>query len=110
MPIKRSRRTGEGPRAALVETCGHELGHAVSTSADIEVRSKLGPEWGDELAADHNAAKWGFGRLLLSQRSGRCAAHHGPVPGEKVVLTFGEHRVAWRVTDDRVPVCEGLVR
>ena len=109
-PIKMSRRTVEGPRAALVETLVHELGHAVSTSADIEVRSKLGREWGSELAADHHAVRWGFGRLIASQRSDRCVAHHGPVPGEEVVVGFGEHRVAWRVTDDRVPVYEGLVR
>ena len=109
-PIKVSRRMIEGPRAALVETLVHELGHAVSTSTDVEVRSRLGGEWGDELAADHHAARWGFGRLIASQRSGRCAAHHGPAPGEEVVVGFGGRRVAWRVTRERVPVCEGVVR
>ena len=109
-PIKVSRPLVEGPRAALVAVLVHELGHAVSTPDDKSVRSRLGEEWGDELAADHHAAKWGFGRVISSLRSGRCVAHHGPVPGEEVVVGFGGHRVAWRVTSDRVPVCDGLVR
>jgi len=100
----------EGPRAGLVGILVHEFGHAVSTQDDIMVRSRLGEEWGDELAADHYAAKWGFGRLIGSLRSDRCAAHHGPGPGEKVVVGFGKHRIAWHVTDDRVPICDGLVR
>ncbi len=83
---------------------------AVSTSDDIEVGTRLGPEWGAELVADHYAAKWGFGRLIASRRSGRCVEHHGPVPGEDVVVAFGEHHAALRITRDRVPVCEGLVR
>ena len=108
--IRVSRALIDGPRAALVGVLAHELGHAVSTPEDVEVRSGLGREWGSELAADHHAARWGFGRLIASRRSGRCAAHHGPMPGEKVVVAFGEYRVTWRITEDRVPVCEGLVR
>ena len=108
--ISVSRPLVEGPRATLVGVLAHEFGHAASTPEDVEARSGLGGEWGSELAADHHAAKWGFGRLLASLRSSRCAAHHGPVPGEEVVVAFGQYRVAWRVTDDRVPVCEGLVR
>ncbi len=102
-PIRVSRRAIEGPRDALVAVLVHELGHAASTPDDIEVRSGLGREWGSELAADHHAAKWGFGRLMTSMRTQRDVGHHGPAPGEEVV-------VAWRVTRDRIPVYDGLVR
>ncbi len=109
-PIRVSRPVIEGPREKLVEVLGHELAHAASTPDDVKVRSGLGREWGSELAADHHAAKWGFGRLMASIRPQRDAAHHGPVPGDRVDVRFREHRMEWRVTDNRVLVREGPVQ
>ncbi len=106
-PIKVSRSLIEEPLETLVAVLVHELGHSVSTADDVEVRSRLGREWGSELAADHHAAKWGFGRLIRSMRPERSVAHHGPIPGEQVVVGFGEHQMGWRVTDNRVLVREG---
>jgi len=105
-PITVSLRLIEAPRDALVEGLVHELGHAVATQEEIEVRSDLGRGWGQELAADHCAARWGFGPLIERMRPDRSAAHHGPVPGERVEVRFGGHAVCWRVTADRVPVRE----
>ena len=105
-PITVSRRLIEAPRDNLVEGIVHELGHAVATPDDIEIRSDLGRGWGQELAADHHAARWGFGSLIERMRPDRSAAHHGPVPGERVEVRFGGHAVCWRVTADRVPVRE----
>ena len=106
-PITVSLRLIEAPRDNLVEGIVHEFGHAVATPDDIEVRSDLGRGWGQELAADHCAARWGFGPLIERMRPDRSAAHHGPVPGERVEVRFGRHVVCWRVTADRVPVREG---
>ncbi len=106
-PIRVSRSLIEGGRKFLVAVIVHELGHAASTPDDVEVRSGLGSEWGAELAADYHAARWGFGRLITSMRPKRSVAHHGPVPGEKVIVRFGENRVDWLVRDDRVLKCEG---
>jgi len=106
-PIRVAPRLVEAPRDRMVEGIVHELGHAVATPEDIEVRSDLGRAWGQELAADHHAARWGFGRLIEQMRPDRSAAHHGPVPGERVEVRFGRHVVCWRVTADRVPVREG---
>jgi hypothetical protein len=105
-PIRVAPRLIEASRDKLVEGLVHELGHAVATPDDIEIRSDLGRGWGQELAADHCAARWGFGRLIRSMRPDRSAAHHGPVPGERVEVRFGGHAVCWRVTPDRVPVRE----
>jgi hypothetical protein len=105
-PIRVAPRLVDAPRDKLVEGLVHELGHAVATPEDIEVRSDLGRGWGQELAADHHAARWGFGRLIRSMRPDRSVAHHGPVPGERVEVRFGGHAVCWRVTADRVPVRE----
>ncbi len=105
-PIMVAPRLVEAPRDKMVEGIVHELGHAVATPEEIEVRSDLGRGWGQELAADHCAARWGFGRLIRSMRPDRSAAHHGPVPGERVEVRFGRHAVCWRVTADRVPVRE----
>jgi hypothetical protein len=105
-----SQRTIEGPREKLVEVLVHELGHAASTPEDVRVRSGLGGEWGSKLAADHHAAKWGFGPLMASMRPQRDVEHHGHAPGERVVVRFREHRMEWRVTDNRVLVREGQVQ
>jgi hypothetical protein len=106
-PIRVAPRLIEAPRDALVEGLVHELGHAAATPEDIEIRCDLGRGWGQELAADHCAARWGFGPLIERMRPDRSAAHHGPVPGERVEVRFGGHAVCWRVTADRVPVREG---
>jgi len=105
-PIKVAPRLIEAPRDKMVEGIVHELGHAVATPEEIEIRSDLGRAWGQEFAADHRAARWGFGRLIERMRPDRSAAHHGPVPGERVEVRFGGHTVCWRVTADRVPVRE----
>jgi hypothetical protein len=105
-PIRVAPRLIEAPRDKLVEGIVHELGHAAATPEEIEVRSDLGRAWGQELAADHRAARWGFGPLIERMRPDRSAAHHGPVPGERVEVRFGGHAVCWRVTPDRVPVRE----
>jgi len=105
-PIRVAPRLIEAPRDKLVEGIVHEFGHAVATPDDIEIRSDLGRGWGQELAADHCAARWGFGRLVQRMRPDRSAAHHGPVPGERVEVRFGGHAVCWLVTADRVPVRE----
>jgi len=106
-PIRVAPRLIEAPRDALVEGLVHELGHAAAKPEDIEIRCDLGRGWGQELAADQCAARWGFGRLIERMRPDRSAAHHGPVPGERVDIRFGGHTVYWRVTADRVPVREG---
>lgn len=105
-PIRVAPRLVEAPRDKMVEGIVHELGHAVATPEEIEVRSDLGRGWGQELAADHCATRWGFGPLIERMRPDRNAAHHGPVPGERVEIRFGGHAVCWRVTDNRVPVRE----
>jgi len=105
-PISVAPRLIEAPRDKMVEGIVHELGHAVATPEEIEVRSDLGRGWGQELAADHCATRWGFGPLIERMRPDRSAAHHGPVPGERVEVRFGGHVVCWRVTADRVPVRE----
>jgi len=105
-PIRVAPRLVDSPRDKLVEGLVHEFGHAVATQEEIEVRSDLGRGWGQELAADHHAARWGFGVLIERMRPDRAAAHHGPIPGERVEVRFGGHAVCWRVTADRVPVRE----
>ena len=45
-PISVAPRLIEAPRDALVEGLVHELGHAVATQEEIEVRSDLGRGWG----------------------------------------------------------------
>jgi len=105
-PIMVAPRLIEAPRDKMVEGIVHELGHAVATPEEIEVRSDLGRGWGQELAADHCATRWGFGPLIERMRPDRSVAHHGPVPGERVEVRFGCNVVCWQVTADRVPVRE----
>ena len=105
-PIMVAPRLVEAPRDRMVEGIVHEFGHAVATPDDIEIRSDLGRGWGQELAADHCAARWGFGPLIERMRPDRSVAHHGPIPGERVEVRFGGHAVCWRVSADRVPVRE----
>ncbi len=109
-PIRVSRSLVEEPRDLVVAVIVHELGHAACTPDDIEVRSVLGAEWGHELAADHFATKWGFRMLIDSMRPNRSVAHHGPLPGEQVLVRFGPHELAWHVTGDRVLVREDSVQ
>jgi hypothetical protein len=73
-PIAVSRRLIEAPPDKLVEGIVHEFGHAVATQEEIEVRSDLGRGWGQELAADHCAARWGFGPLIERMRPDRSVA------------------------------------
>jgi hypothetical protein len=72
----------------LVANIAHELGHACTTSEDVEKRGEMPEdEWASELTADWYAdKKWGFGAQIEEARPTRPLNHHGPAPGDKFTI------------------------
>lgn len=77
-----------------VALVAHELGHAITTFFDLQMRGDAEDEWASELTADWYAYRWGFCAEIEAHRPTRDWRHHGVPPGGAYEVHLQEGKVA----------------
>lgn len=89
----------------LVATIAHELGHAITTAADVRLGMFGDPVWDVEAAADRHASRWGFAALIAADIGRRAPGACAPAPGK----WFMRDMTYYRTRSDYTCACEGRV-